>query len=129
MELLALASQLRPELHRYCARLMGSVIDGEDVVQDTFARAFVALDELREVPLLRAWLFRSRTRARPRRRFHYAQELQFTGFRRSIDFKARLAEYRLPGGAPSNQGRGHSRTGLSDTVRARKRLDGAVSLA
>jgi DNA-directed RNA polymerase specialized sigma24 family protein len=33
---------LRPELHRYCARLMGSVIDGEDVVQDTLARAFVA---------------------------------------------------------------------------------------
>ena len=62
--LIALTADVRPELHRYCARLMGSVIDGEDVVQDTFARAFVALDELREVPLLRAWLFRSRTRAR-----------------------------------------------------------------
>ncbi|QND63320.1 sigma-70 family RNA polymerase sigma factor [Mesorhizobium loti] len=56
--LLALAAALRPELHRYCARLMGSVIDGEDVVQDTFARAFVALDELCEVPQLRPWLFR-----------------------------------------------------------------------
>jgi hypothetical protein len=29
VELLALASQLRPGLHRYCAGLMGSVIDGE----------------------------------------------------------------------------------------------------
>jgi RNA polymerase sigma factor (sigma-70 family) len=57
-QLLALAGELRPELHRYCARLMGSVIDGEDVVQDTFARAFVALDELTEAPPLRAWLFR-----------------------------------------------------------------------
>ncbi|HEY2751645.1 sigma-70 family RNA polymerase sigma factor, partial [Phenylobacterium sp.] len=57
-QLLALAGELRPELHRYCARLMGSVIEGEDVVQDTFARAFVALDELQEVPSLRAWLFR-----------------------------------------------------------------------
>ena len=57
-ELLALAGELRPELHRYCARLMGSVIDGEDVVQDTLARALVALDGLSEVPLLRAWLFR-----------------------------------------------------------------------
>ena len=57
-ELLALAEELRPELHRYCARLMGSVIDGEDVVQDTFARAFVALDELEEDAPLRAWLFR-----------------------------------------------------------------------
>jgi RNA polymerase sigma-70 factor (ECF subfamily) len=57
-ELLALAGELRPELHRYCARLMGSVIDGEDVVQDTLARAFIALDGLSEVPPLRAWLFR-----------------------------------------------------------------------
>jgi len=57
-ELVALASELRPELHRYCARLMSSVIDGEDVVQDTFARAFVALDELEEGAPLRAWLFR-----------------------------------------------------------------------
>jgi RNA polymerase sigma factor (sigma-70 family) len=37
---------------------MGSVIEGEDVVQDAFARAFVALDELEEAPPLRAWLFR-----------------------------------------------------------------------
>src|SRR6266581_6278141 len=58
VELLALASKLRPELHRYCARLMGSVIDGEDVVQDTFARAFVALDGVPNVLPLRAWLFR-----------------------------------------------------------------------
>jgi RNA polymerase sigma-70 factor (ECF subfamily) len=54
----ALAGELRPELHRYCARLMGSVIDGEDVVQDAFARAFAGLDELQEAPPLRAWLFR-----------------------------------------------------------------------
>ena len=62
-QLLALAGELRPELHRYCARLMGSVIDGEDVVQDTFTRAFVALQELEltnpaELPPLRPWLFR-----------------------------------------------------------------------
>jgi RNA polymerase sigma factor (sigma-70 family) len=56
--LLALAGELRPELHRYCARLMGSVIDGEDVVQDTFARAYVTLGELQELPSLRPWLFR-----------------------------------------------------------------------
>src|SRR5260221_3433611 len=37
---------------------MGSVIDGEDRVQGTFARAFVALDELQEAPPLRPWLFR-----------------------------------------------------------------------
>ncbi len=57
-ELLALTGELRPELHRYCARLMGSVIDGEDVVQDTLARALAALDEMEEMPQLRPWLFR-----------------------------------------------------------------------
>ena len=56
--LLAAASELRPELHRYCARLMGSVIDGEDVVQDTLIRAFVGLQDLEETPPLRPWLFR-----------------------------------------------------------------------
>jgi RNA polymerase sigma factor (sigma-70 family) len=57
-QLLALAGELRPELHRYCARLMGSVIDGEDVVQDTMVRALAALPELEEMPPLRPWLFR-----------------------------------------------------------------------
>jgi RNA polymerase sigma factor (sigma-70 family) len=57
-QLLALAGALRPELHRYCARLMGSVIDGEDVVQDTLVRAFVALADLDEATPLRPWLFR-----------------------------------------------------------------------
>jgi len=57
-QLLAFAETLRPQLHRYCARLMGSVIEGEDVVQDTFTRALVALDELPELPPMRAWLFR-----------------------------------------------------------------------
>jgi RNA polymerase sigma factor (sigma-70 family) len=59
--LLAQAEALRPKLHRYCARLMGSVIDGEDVVQDTLVRAFVALQELKDLeesPPLRPWLFR-----------------------------------------------------------------------
>jgi RNA polymerase sigma-70 factor (ECF subfamily) len=57
-ELIALAEELRPELHRYCSRLMGSVIDGEDVVQDALTKALVAFDETRDVPALRAWLFR-----------------------------------------------------------------------
>jgi RNA polymerase sigma-70 factor (ECF subfamily) len=54
-----LSGELRPELHRYCARLMGSVIDGEDVVQDTLVRALVALQDMEETPPLRQWLFRS----------------------------------------------------------------------
>jgi RNA polymerase sigma-70 factor (ECF subfamily) len=49
---------LRPELHRYCARLTGSVIEGEDVVQDTLAKAFYAITQMPELPALRPWLFR-----------------------------------------------------------------------
>lgn len=56
--LIALAADVRPELHRYCARLMGSVIDGEDVVQDTLLRALVALQDLDDLPPLRPWLFK-----------------------------------------------------------------------
>jgi RNA polymerase sigma factor (sigma-70 family) len=56
--LLALAGELRPELHRYCARFMGSVIDGEDVVQDTLIRAIEALPALDAATPLRPWLFR-----------------------------------------------------------------------
>ena len=55
---LVLVEELRPDLHRYCARMTGSVIDGEDVVQETLARAYYELAELKEMPALRSWLFR-----------------------------------------------------------------------
>lgn len=57
-QFLAMVADVRPELHRYCARLTGSVIDGEDVVQDTLAKAFYTLTLTPEVPPLRPWLFR-----------------------------------------------------------------------
>ncbi|WP_315074069.1 sigma-70 family RNA polymerase sigma factor [Acinetobacter guillouiae] len=57
-QLITLAEQLRPELHRYCSRLMGSVIEGEDVVQDTLARALLVIDKIQDFQMLRAWLFR-----------------------------------------------------------------------
>jgi RNA polymerase sigma-70 factor (ECF subfamily) len=57
-EFLALVAEVRPELHRYAARLTGSVIDGEDIVQDTLAKALYALSQAAEVPSLRPWLFR-----------------------------------------------------------------------
>ncbi len=53
-----MVAAVRPELHRYCARLIGSVIDGEDIVQETLARAFYALAQEAEAPNLRPWLFR-----------------------------------------------------------------------
>ena len=57
-QFLELVADVRPELHRYCARLTGSVIEGEDIVQDTLAKAFYALSLQSEVPPLRPWLFR-----------------------------------------------------------------------
>src|SRR2546423_5494409 len=57
-EFLALVDELRPDLHRYCARMTGSVADGEDVVQDTLTRAYYQLAEMKDVPPLRPWLFR-----------------------------------------------------------------------
>ena len=55
---LALVAELRPDLHRYCARLTGSVIDGEDVVQDAIAKGLAALPSLQSAIPMRAWLFR-----------------------------------------------------------------------
>jgi RNA polymerase sigma-70 factor (ECF subfamily) len=53
-----LADEVRADLHRYAARLVGSVIDGEDVVQDTFLRALAAVDALPDATPLKPWLFR-----------------------------------------------------------------------
>src|SRR5262245_21956174 len=57
-QFLALVEPVRPELHRYCARMTGSVADGEDVVQETLAAACYELAQMKAVPPLRPWLFR-----------------------------------------------------------------------
>lgn len=57
-QFLELVGDIRPELHRYCARMTGSVFDGEDVVQDTLAKAYFALGQILQPPNMRPWLFR-----------------------------------------------------------------------
>jgi RNA polymerase sigma-70 factor, ECF subfamily len=54
----ATLSALRPKLHRYCARMTGSVFDGEDVVQEALGKAFVGFDEGARPDRLEAWLMR-----------------------------------------------------------------------
>ena len=51
-------STLRPSLHRYCARMTGSVMDGEDVVQEALFEAYRKLDKFDESRPLKPWLFR-----------------------------------------------------------------------
>src|ERR1043166_7777393 len=50
--------QLRPQLHRYCSRMTGSITDGEDVVQDALFRAYRSLDTYDDSRPLAPWLFR-----------------------------------------------------------------------
>ena len=52
-----LMGQLRARLHRYCARMVGSVLDGEDIVQETLIKANASYDA-RQVQNVEAWLFR-----------------------------------------------------------------------
>ena len=49
---------LRPRLHRYCARMTGSAVSGEDVLQDALVKALHAHAEGAAVENLDAWLFR-----------------------------------------------------------------------
>ncbi len=49
---------LRPRLHRYCARMTGSAIHGEDVLQDTLVKALQACNEGADVENPEGWLFR-----------------------------------------------------------------------
>jgi RNA polymerase sigma-70 factor (ECF subfamily) len=51
--------RLRPDLHRYCRTLTGTVWDADDLVQDTLLRAFAKLGEMNDtVDNPKAYLFR-----------------------------------------------------------------------
>jgi RNA polymerase sigma-70 factor, ECF subfamily len=54
----AACASLRPDLHRFCTRMTGTVSDGEDLLQEALVHAFYHLPELREGAALRPWLFR-----------------------------------------------------------------------
>ena len=52
-----LLAEMRPKLHRYCARMVGSVIDGEDVLQDALIKAVESFPSA-SPGNPRGWLFR-----------------------------------------------------------------------
>src|SRR5438270_7114195 len=53
-----LLARMRPRLHRYCARMVGSVIDGEDVLQDALIKAVESFASAGPVHNPEGWLFR-----------------------------------------------------------------------
>jgi RNA polymerase sigma-70 factor, ECF subfamily len=54
----ALLVAMRPKLHRYCARMVGSVIDGEDVLQDALIKAIESFPSAGPLGNPEGWLFR-----------------------------------------------------------------------
>ena len=49
---------MRPRLHRYCARMTGSTVDGEDVVQEAMMKAFAARATFGTLGNAEGWLLR-----------------------------------------------------------------------
>src|SRR3981189_2294086 len=53
-----LLAGMRPRLHRYCARMVGSAIDGEDVLQDALIKAVESHATAGAIGNPEGWLFR-----------------------------------------------------------------------
>lgn len=57
-QFIAAAADVRPRLHRFCARMCGTAFDDEDVVQEVLAEAFYNIASLKDPLRFEPWLFR-----------------------------------------------------------------------
>ncbi|TPJ71791.1 sigma-70 family RNA polymerase sigma factor [Mesorhizobium sp. B2-7-1] len=52
-------AHLRERLHRYCTRMTGSALDGEDVMQETLFEIYRKIEKIDDPGALRSWMFRT----------------------------------------------------------------------
>lgn len=77
-----IAAALRPALKLHCYRILGSLQDSEDAVQETLTNAWAAIGQFEQRASLKAWLYRIATnvclnmvKARTRRRRYLPEQI------------------------------------------------------
>ena len=105
-------SDVRAQLHRYCARMTGSRLDGEDLMQETLFEAYTKIESLDDAHKLKPWLFRiahnrcidflRRRHARERAESSYSSDVGVVVAEPAID--RRPSRHRTAGRPPAAQG-------------------------